>query len=68
MAIKSYREQLEEVQAAISAVLGGAQDYQMNGRRITRANLGELDKRERYLRSMVDREAYGDGVLARWGE
>ena len=68
MAIKSYRQQLEEVQEAISAVLGGAQDYQINGRRITRANLGELDRRERHLRAMVDREATGDGVLARWGE
>jgi len=68
VAIKTYREQLEEVQAAISAVLSGAQDYQLNGRRITRANLGELDRREKYLRAMVDRETNGDGVLARWGE
>jgi len=68
MAIKSYKEQLEEVQEAISAVLYGAQDYQLNGRRVTRANLAELDRREKYLRAMVDRETHGDGVLARWGE
>ncbi|HSV27262.1 MAG TPA: hypothetical protein VLH60_05155 [Sedimentisphaerales bacterium] len=55
MAIKTTLEQLEEVQAAISAVMTG-QAYSIAGRNITRANLAELTKREEMLLSRYKRE------------
>lgn len=59
MAIKTYSEQLEEVQTAIGAIEGGAQMYQLNGRMLTRGNLKTLYDRERFLRKMADRESRG---------
>lgn len=56
MAVKTYAQQLEEVQAAITAVETGAQGYSMAGRSLTRANLQTLYDREKYLRAMVVRE------------
>ena len=64
MAIKTYTQQLEEVQTAIAAVEGGAQMYQLNGRMVSRASLSTLYEREKYLRKMADREARG-GVRVR---
>lgn len=64
MAIKTYTEQLEECQTAISAVMTG-QSYSMpSGRSLTRADLGTLQDRERYLRDMVARENRG-GIRVR---
>ena len=48
MALKTVAEQLEEVQAAISAVLLN-QSYTLDGRSVTRANLEALQTREEYL-------------------
>lgn len=66
MAIKTYTEQLEEVQDAISAICGGAQSYMIGGRSLTRASLGQLHQREQYLRRMAAREANG-GIRLRGG-
>jgi len=56
-AIKTYAEQLEEVQAAIIAIeSGGVQSYTAFGRSLTRANLKDLYDREKWLRMMTDRE------------
>ncbi len=46
--MKTIREQLEEVQSAISAVMTG-QKYDISGRSLTRADLDSLQKREAYL-------------------
>lgn len=62
MTIKTYTEQLEEVQAAISAILTGAQQYSYEGRQITRAHLASLWRQETRLRLLVKREAAGGGV------
>jgi hypothetical protein len=62
MAIKTYAEQLEEVQAAISNILTGAQQYSYEGRQITRAHLAKLWDQEKRLRIMVKREAAGGGI------
>lgn len=63
MAVKTYSEQLEEVQNAITAILTGAQSYTFSGpgagRTVTRANLGDLQKREEWLRAKVDVEDRG---------
>jgi len=48
MAILTTLEQLEEVQAAITAVMTG-QSYSIGGRALTRANLEALTKRESLL-------------------
>ena len=59
MAIKTYTEQLEEVQTAISAILGGAQSYAIGNRSLTRANLKELYAQEERLLKLVARETAG---------
>jgi len=61
MAIKTYAEQLEDVQTAIAQIEGGAQSYSIRSRSYTYADLGALYKRERWLRKMATTEdARGD--------
>jgi hypothetical protein len=48
MALKTTLAQLEEVQAAISAVMLG-QSYTVDGQSVTRANLRDLEAREATL-------------------
>jgi len=57
--IKTYTEQLEEVQAAISAIVTGAQSYTKGERSATRADLKALFAEEKRLRIMVKRETAG---------
>lgn len=69
MAIQTYTEQLEAVQAAITAILDGGQSVQFSDasggeRNVTRADLGALQKREAYLRARVAAEARG-GIRVR---
>ena len=59
MAIKTYTEQLEEVQTAISAIEGGAQSYMIAGRSLSRGDLATLYSREDRLRVNVSRETRG---------
>ena len=55
MAIKTTQEQLEEVQTAISAVMSG-QSYDLEGMRVTRADLATLTRREEMLLTRYRRE------------
>lgn len=48
MALKTTLEQLEEVQAAITSVMAG-QDVTIDGKRLSRADLDALSKREEIL-------------------
>ena len=60
MAIKTYAQQLEDVQNTIAEIeAGGSQSYSVFGRSVSRADLATLYARERYLRSMVLRETDG---------
>jgi hypothetical protein len=59
MAVKTYAVQLEEVQTAIASIEAGSQSQSMNSRSITRANLADLYAREKWLRTMADREERG---------
>lgn len=63
MPVKTYAEELIEVQTAISAIITGGQDYsiqgQTGGRALSRANLGELQEREKWLRAQAAKEARG---------
>lgn len=56
MAVETYTEQLERVQAAIAAIESGAQSYSVAGRSLTRADLSTLYSREKWLRGMAARE------------
>ncbi len=58
--LKTWGEQLGEVQTAISAVLVN-QKYELNGRRLERADLEWLHKREEYL---TDKLASNGDVVA----
>jgi len=57
--LKTYGEQLEEVQKAISAVMTG-QRYELGGRVLWRPDLEMLTAREKNLQSMLDK--YGDVI------
>ena len=59
MTVKTYAEQLEEVQAAISAIMTGAQSYSHGRRSTTRGDLKTLLDEEKRLRIMVKRESAG---------
>lgn len=64
---KTYSEQLDEVQAAITAIeTTGVQSYSIAGRSLTKADLATLYEREKYLRAMADRESRG-GIRVRGG-
>ena len=55
MALKTTTEQLEEVQAAITAVMGG-QSYSIDGVTFLRPMLSQLQTREEYLRKRYNQE------------
>lgn len=71
MAIKTYTEQLESVQAAIEAIEAGAQSYTIQtpsgSRTVTRGTLDSLYRRESKLRPLAAREARGGGARVRYG-
>lgn len=62
MAIKTYAEQLEEVQATISRIEQTGQAYGINNRSLTRADLKTLYEREQWLRTRAAREANGGRI------
>jgi hypothetical protein len=62
MALKTTLEQLEEVQAAITKVMAG-QDVTIDGMRLSRANLADLERREEKLLTRYKSEQ-GTGVPA----
>ena len=54
--------QLERVQSAIAAIETGAQEYQIDNRRLTKADLATLYKREAALKSAI-RTANGEHIF-----
>ena len=59
MAIKTYTEQLEEVQTAIANIVGGAQSHAIAGRSMTKADLGILFEMQQKLMPLALRESSG---------
>lgn len=51
--MKTYEEQLEEVQKAISDILSGAQEASYNGQKVKKAELTQLLTYEKYLKSQL---------------
>ncbi len=66
MIIKTYEEQLAEVQQAISDVITNAQEASYNGQRVKKADLEVLQNRERWLLAKVNRKKRG-GIRVRGG-
>lgn len=62
-----YAAQLVEVNAAISAILGGAQSYSIAGRSLSRADLSELLKERRRLEVLVGGVTPRAGIRVRLG-
>ena len=55
MAIKTYLQLLEETQNAITTILNGGQEYELNGRRLRRGDLQWLYNRERDLIKKIEK-------------
>lgn len=66
MAVKTYAEQLEEVQTAIAKAESEAQEWRQGERSERQADLDTLYKREKWLRTMVARQSRG-GMRVRRG-
>ena len=49
----TVQEQLDQVNAAITAILGGAQEYSIGSRRLRRADLGILFEERRRLEAAL---------------
>ncbi len=64
MAIKTYEEQIEEVQQAISDILTNAQEASYNGQRVRKADLNMLQKREEWLLNKLTSKKRG-GIRVR---
>jgi hypothetical protein len=64
--LKTYQEQLAEVQQAISDVVLGAQEAAYNGQRVVKADLTALQERERWLLWKISRQKRG-GIRVRGG-
>ena len=64
--IKSYEDELIEIQQAITDILTGAQEAEYNNQRVEKADLKALHQRERWLRLRVSRQRSG-GIRVRNG-
>ncbi|MHA1540037.1 MAG: hypothetical protein ACTSXQ_06150 [Alphaproteobacteria bacterium] len=64
--IKTYKEQLIEIQKAISDILTGAQEAYYNKQRVRKADLAVLYKQESRLMAKVQRQKTG-GIRVRGG-
>lgn len=58
MTINNINEELNLINAAIEAILGGAQSYTINGQSVTRANLNDLFKRKDLLQSRLEAKSH----------
>lgn len=66
MPVKTYTEQLEQVQAAIDAIELRGQRYTIDGRSFDKGDLKVLYEREERLRRAVVRESAG-GLAPKYG-
>jgi len=61
-----YEARLEKVQAAISAILsGGVQSYTLDGRSLTKLDLGWLSQEEERLIGKISRASRRGGAFRR---
>lgn len=60
----NLEEQLKQIQEAITAIEIGGQEYQIGSRRLKRADLSLLYKRQRELQSQIEYENNQSSGLA----
>ncbi len=65
--IERLKSQLEGVRKAIAAIEGGAQEYQINNRRLVKADLATLYARENALEVKIARLEGNDICFAELG-
>ena len=63
--LKQAKEELEQINNAISAVLVGAQGYRMGSRSLQRADLATLYKRKDSLEDLINALEGGSGRFKR---
>ena len=66
--VMTTADRLAEVKRAISALISGAQEYQVNGRRVRKAELSGLMKLETQLTAQLASEDGRDVRVAYLGE
>jgi hypothetical protein len=59
------KAELEQIDSAITAILGGAQSYSIGTRSLTRADLATLHKRKDMLEDLIDAFSGGSGRFRR---
>ena len=64
MSLTTLKEQLSRVREAIKAIEGGAQEYSIGQRTVSKGDLATLYKREEKLERKIEREEYGSRTLA----
>lgn len=64
--IDELTARLQEVQDAITAVLAGAQEYTIGGKRIRRAELSQLMQLEKTIRGQLADLTYTTRAYAKW--
>ena len=52
----TYAQQLTEINAAITAILAGAQEYTISGRTVKRGQIDSLFKERQRLESLLNQE------------
>jgi hypothetical protein len=55
--LANIQAEIALLESAVSALTTGAQSYSINGRQVTKANLGELHKRLEFLYGQVDAQS-----------
>ncbi len=59
-------EELALYEAALTAILSGAQEYRIGTRLVRRADLAAIQSRIDYLRGQIAGDTYGTTAYARW--
>ena len=62
----THTEELALYEAALTAILSGAQEYRIGTRLVRRADLAVIQSRIDYLRGEIAGESYGTTAYARW--
>jgi len=57
------REQLQEIESAISAIISGAQEYRIGSRSLKRADLTILYRERDRLEKEIEAEESGNGIF-----
>ena len=65
--VEALEIQLERVQTAIAEIEGGAQEYQIDNRRVSHADLSALYRREASLMTAIARRDGNDVLYANTG-